>query len=588
MAAAAALGGSAAAAGHGPGHGPGHGRGQGQSNSDWSAYLDGPLHDSFNPSAVSINPADMADLQPIWQWNAPTSPNTGSIAELASPIVSDGVVYVGLNDGYMYAISEATQQVLWSQFIGLLLGTTCGPSSEGIASTATVAVDPQTGQRTVYVNAPNGYLYALDAATGAVEWQSVVGIPSTTENNYYAWGSPTVANGKVYIGISSRCDQPLVPAGVLAFDQSSGQQLAYWDSLPAGRIGASVWSSIAVLPDGNVIATTGNAGGAQTPEAESVSELNGSTLQLMSTWEIPAADQVTDSDFGGSPTVFTGYPGGVRTLMVGACNKDGIYFAFNANDIAAGPVWETRIGSAAGVGLVQYECDAAAIWNGHYLIEGGGSPVTINNITYNGSVQALNPTTGQVIWETGLPGYVVGSASEDGAGIVAAPVYGAAGPTELGVYLLSARTGQLLNFLSTGPKGDFAQPVFDQGDLLVGALGGVPLTAYAVTLPGQATPITLSSKAGLQLNAGQSATLTITGTGGFTAPANVIISGASVLVESVQITSSTTAVVKVVVRQDAPPGQILNVTLVEPGQQGRSGNSPSYTAYWCTGCLAIG
>ena len=539
---------------------------------DWSAYLDGPSHTSYNASAVSITPAALADLQPVWQFQAPASPNSGSVGDLASPVVVDGVVYVGLADGQMYAVSEATQSVLWSRSLGFIKPTTCG-SSAGIASTATVAKDPETGQRVVFVNAPDGYLYALSAATGATVWRSVVGIPSTTENNYYAWGSPTVASGKVYIGISSRCDNPLVPAGVLAFSQHSGKRLAYWDSLPKGRIGGSVWSSIGVLPDGNVVATTGNSKGkTQIPYAEAVAELSGRTLKLLSYWMIPAAQQVTDSDFGGSPTVFTGRPGGVTTTMVGACNKNGMYYAFRADDIAAGPVWETRIGAPSGAGVA--ECDAAAIWNGHYLIEGGGSPVTIGKVTYEGSVQELNPTTGKVIWRTGLPGYIIGSAAEDGAGVVAAPTYSAPA-TEEGVYLLSASTGKVLKYLSTAPASDFAQPVFDRDNLLVGAIGGLPVTAYAVTKPGQSTPVTVSPAT---LQPGQTVTLTVTGTGHFTAPARVIVSGTAVRVESVQVTSSTTAVVKVTVAKTVPAGSALNLTLAEP----------DLTAFWCTSCLGVG
>jgi hypothetical protein len=75
---------------------------------DWSAYLDGTAHASYNPAATSITAASIPNLQPIWQWTPPATTNSGGSSELASPIVSDGVIYVGLEDGYMYAVSEAT------------------------------------------------------------------------------------------------------------------------------------------------------------------------------------------------------------------------------------------------------------------------------------------------------------------------------------------------------------------------------------------------------------------------------------------------------------------------------------------------
>ncbi len=539
---------------------------------DWSGYLGGPAHSSFNPAAVAINRLTVRNLEPIWQWQPPPSDNGGSLADYASPIVSDGVVYVGVEDGSMFAISEATQQVLWSRFLGLETPTTC-PGTWGITSTATVADDPVTGNRTVYVNAPDGHLYALDADTGQVVWESVVGIPSAAADDYYAWGSPTVANGKVYVGISSNCDKPLVQAGVLAFAQHSGEQLAYWDSQPAGAIGGSVWSSVAVLPDGDVVATTGNShGDDQLPNAESVVELDGSSLKLVDSWMVPAAQRITDSDFGGSPTVFTGYPAGVETTMVGACNKDGIYYAFRADDLHAGPQWEQRMGAPNSPGNGQ--CAAAAIWNGHDLIEGGGTAITINGVSYAGSVQALDPTTGQPVWQTGLPGSVLGSPALDGAGVIAAPIISSqAGMT--GVYLLSARTGRILKFVATQPHGNFAQPVFDHDDLVIGNVSRLSLTAYAITRRARSAPLQVSPAT---VSPGATVTLTITGTGDFTAPLNVIFSGRVAEVESVQVDSPTEATVTINMDSTAPPGMALDLAVTEP----------DLTTYSCSSCLTVG
>jgi polyvinyl alcohol dehydrogenase (cytochrome) len=537
---------------------------------NWSAYLDGSLHASFDPAATSIRPATVADLAPVWQWVPPKSPNAAPPADNASPVVSDGTVYLGLGDGEMYALNEATQQVKWARFLGLLKPTTCAGYG-GITSTATVAEDPVTRSQTVYVNGPDGYLYALDAATGAVIWKSLVGVPSARVNNYYAWGSPAVANGKVYIGIASRCGRPAVRGGVLAVDQHSGQRLAYWASTPAGKIGGSVWSSIAALPSGNVVASTGDfVGSNENGHSESIVVLSGSTLKLLESWTVPKAQQIVDGDFGGSPTVFTARPGGVPTTMVGACNKNGIYYALRADDLRAGPLWQHRMGARAKFG----ECDAAAIWTGSDLIEGGGSPTTVGGVSYPGSVQELNPTTGRPVWRTGVRGYVIGSPSEDGGGVIAAPVWSS--PTGAsGVYLLSAATGKMLKFISTAPAGDFAQPVFYGSELLIGAEAWLPLAAYAVTRPGQATPLRVAPGT---LTPGTTEKVTVTGTGGFTSPARAFISGTSVLAASVDIVSPTTATVTVVVPPHAVAGTVLSLTLTEPDR----------TAYTCTSCLKVG
>jgi outer membrane protein assembly factor BamB len=545
-------------------------------SADWSAYMTGPLHTSYNPGATAINNGTIARLSPLWQWNPPASPNTGTLADFASPIVANGVIYVGLADGEFYAVSEATQQVLWSQFLGFYTSTTCG-GTEGIVSTATVADDPSTGQPTVYVNAPNGYLYAMNAATGDVVWRSVVGIPSTTQNDYYAWGSPAVANGKVYVGVSSRCSTPDVPGGAIGFDQISGDQIGRWFDQPGDITGGSVWSSLAVLPDGNVAIATGNGNNAkpQVPYAESVAILNGSNLDFVDGWSLPAAQAIYDSDFGSSPTVFTAYPAGVATTMVGACDKNGYYYAFRSTDLHDGYLWRTMIGAPAGDAPAGGgECDSSAIWNGHQLLIGGDG-TTIGGTAYQGSVQALNPTTGAFVWQTGLPGNVIGTPTEDGGGIIAAPIYqSASGNT--GVYLLSASTGAILDFIPTSAGGVFAQPVWDGSDLLVGALDStVPLTAYAITKAGQTTPITVGNGT---VQPGSTDTITITATGGLASPANVIVSGGSVEVTGVTINSPTSATVTVVVSGTAAAGA-LNVTLTEPN---------TLKSWACTSCLTVG
>ncbi len=546
---------------------------------DWSAYLGGASHSSYNPAATAISSASMAKLRPVWQWHPADAPDGGNTTDYASPIAYRGVIYVGLYDGNFYAINEATGRLAWPKpvFLGLLQGTTCGTAPFGVISTATVATDPVTGKPVVYVNGPDGYLYALAAATGKVLWKSLVGIPSTKVNDYYAWGSPTVVNGKVYIGISSNCDVPQVKAGVLSFDQHTGKKIAYWDSLPPGRVGASVWSSIGVLPDGNIVADTGEGPNSDNiPHSESLNILNANTLKLISSWEAPQSQAFGDSDFGASPTIFTAYPKGVATTMIGACNKDGIYYAVRAGDEAAGTLWTHRMGVHT-TGPEENECDAAAIWNGKYLIEGGGSKTRIDGTTYQGSVQALNPTTGKPVWQTGLPGWVVGSPSEDGAGVVAAPVlYSPVGVS--GVYLLSAATGKILKFISTQPQGLFGQPVWDGKDLLIGDFfANDPLTAYAVTTSDQTAQLEVEPTV---ISPGTTATLTVTETGGtgFTSTPRVIISGAQVVVQSVKVESRRTLSIDVTVVSDAIPGAALGVTATEPG---------SLRAYWCTACLAV-
>jgi hypothetical protein len=155
-----------------------------QGSSDWTQYLDGPAHSSYNAEATSITVPGIkaGDLEPVWRWVPPGSTNGASTALMASPTVVDGVVYIGVEDGEFYAIDEATHSVLWSRYLGYDAPKPAEDCehiyTQGITSTAAVLLDPVKNELTVYVNSPDGNLYALDAATGAVSWQAVVDVPA--------------------------------------------------------------------------------------------------------------------------------------------------------------------------------------------------------------------------------------------------------------------------------------------------------------------------------------------------------------------------------------------------------------------------
>jgi outer membrane protein assembly factor BamB len=140
--------------------------------------------------------------------------------------------------------------------------------------------------------------------------------------------------------------------------------------------------------------------------------------------------------------------------MVGACNKNGYYYAFAAHDLAAGPVWSIHIGSYPG------SCIASAVWdsvNGQLII--GGNATTVDTISYAGSLRAVNLATGATIWKFGIPeGAVMGSPSMNGNGIVAAATYD---PTSTGnaLYLVDAESGAVVRSISLH-SAEFAQPVF--------------------------------------------------------------------------------------------------------------------------------
>ena len=371
-----------------------------------------------------------------------------------------------------YALDEATGAELWSKDLGAQPALTCPP--RGITSSATVAADPsplRSGIQTVYVAGGDGYLYALDASTGALVWRTLVAPRSETENSYYNWSSPTVVGGGVFLGLASACDAPLVRGGVVRLDQATGAvEGTYW-SVPEGSVGGSVWTSVASYDGSSVYASTGNGdeiSGHQQGDSRSIVRVNGTTMQRTGVWTVPDDQVGVDSDFGGSPTLFKASVSGRVIRLVAACNKNGVLYAWRANDLAAGPLWQVHIDTG-----VLSNCLGAPVYDGKALYQ-GGAETTIKGTTFKGSIRKLDPATGAVVWQKGLRAGVQGSSSLNAGGVLAVPTRDAASGAQNGVYLVSARSGRILRRLDTTAY--FAQPVFVDNHLVTaGVTAGLTL-----------------------------------------------------------------------------------------------------------------
>ena len=433
---------------------------------EWTAYLNNARHTSTSAS-TAITPANAGTLTKAWTFTSPPPTMTGQPGKafVASPIVSGGRVFIGSNTGVFYALDQTTGAIEWSRFLGFTEHYTC--TARGIASTATIAPDPVTSKPTVYVSGGNGYLFALDAATGSVVWKREVEVPTPGLNDYFNWSSPTVVNGSVYVGVSSQCGDPAIRGGVKRYDQATGALRATYRSLPEGVYGGSVWSSVAATANA-AYATTGNSSAGVSADAYSIVKLHPTTLVRTAKFTVPGADRVPDSDFGGSPTLFPS--GGVQT--VGACNKGGYYYAVRVSDMSLR--WKFRVGRGSSGGSTA--CLAAGVWDGSRLFL-SGPLTTIDGVDYRGSVRRMDPATGSPIWERGLPGVVIGTPSINGAGVIAAPIFEFDAALS-GTYLLDAATGAIVRFLPGGTQ--FSQPTFAGRYLFTAAQTGGVLTAWSL------------------------------------------------------------------------------------------------------------
>jgi outer membrane protein assembly factor BamB len=457
------------------------------SGSDWPTYERNAQHSSVAVNDPAINPGNASLLSARWTFTppGPTRPGQPQSALLASPTVVGARVYIGSGTGVFYALDAATGNVVWQRMLDY--GTSLNCPGRGITATATVVPDPVTHKLIVYAAGAH-YLYALNAKTGVVLWKSPVG-PSggTTSGTYYNWSSPAVAAGRVFMGVSSACEAYHVRAGAVSFDQHTGSRLHTYYDMPAGSTGGSIWSSPAT--DGaSVWLTTGDPAVSSPSVGDSYAavRLDAATMIKRDRWRT-SDPAILDTDFGSSPSLWPATIDGRSVPMVGACNKNGQFYAWRRYQLAAGPVWTRQVGDSAQSPL-SFCTTTAAYDSAQQRLLIAGNTTTVAGQTAPGSLRAVDPSSGAYLWEQPLDCGPLGSPTVNGAtGLVAVATYVCPAGRSPSVQLFDEATGTpLATIPETSPV--FAQPVFAKGMLFVGSSGskssgGGSLTAYGPPLP---------------------------------------------------------------------------------------------------------
>jgi outer membrane protein assembly factor BamB len=137
----------------------------------------------------------VSDGKQVWEFNAGDHVNS-------SPAVADNVVYICSDDGYLYALNAATGALIWKFF--------CIENYSG-----TVSSSPVVANGVVYVTSSEGNLFAIDASTGNKIWSHL-----TADLGSFT-SSPVYCNGIVYTSTVS---------GVYALKASNGEER--WHSTP--------------------------------------------------------------------------------------------------------------------------------------------------------------------------------------------------------------------------------------------------------------------------------------------------------------------------------------------------------------------
>ena len=140
----------------------------------------------------------------------------------ATPIVVDGVMYVTASWSVVHALDALTGEPLWV-YDPEVPGDF---ASRGCCDVVNRGVAVYDGL--VFVGAYDGYLHALDAATGELVWRA-----DTIENremSYTVTGAPRVINGHVIIGNGGA--EYGVRGYITAYEAATGEEAWRWYVVP--------------------------------------------------------------------------------------------------------------------------------------------------------------------------------------------------------------------------------------------------------------------------------------------------------------------------------------------------------------------
>ena len=160
------------------------------------------------------------------EWTYPREGEGYIGAIVGSPVVADGILYIGSADGKLYAIDIATGELAWD-----------APFASGDDIWAT----PLVYNGTVYFGSLDHKLYALDAETGGKEWEFPTGGAITA--------APLICNETIYIGSFDRKFYAINLDGTPKWEKPFsagnwfwGEAVAYGDNVIVGCLDGRVYA----------------------------------------------------------------------------------------------------------------------------------------------------------------------------------------------------------------------------------------------------------------------------------------------------------------------------------------------------------
>lgn len=325
---------------------------------DWSVYAGNAAGQRYSPLR-QVTPANVAHLKEAWRFE------TGPGGLQFSPIMVDGVLYVGSPDQSVIALDPATGRQLWRY----------APAGSGFQPVRGITYWTEGRERRIFGSAGH-YLYAIDATTGKaiasfgtagrIDLRQGLGRDPETLGVFLT--TPGIVYRDLLItGFRTGEGKPAAPGAVRAFDVRSGQLRWTFRTIPDdGAPGAVTWPAGAAKTAGGANNWAGMAldeqrGIVYVPTGSAVSDFygadrRGDNLYANSLLALDAATgslvwhfqtvhhDIWDRDLSAPPSLLTLVQGGRRIDAVAQAGKQGVLFLF---DRATGrplfPIDERRV-----------------------------------------------------------------------------------------------------------------------------------------------------------------------------------------------------------------------------------------------------
>jgi polyvinyl alcohol dehydrogenase (cytochrome) len=380
----------------------------------WAGWGGDPQNSRFQPApAAGLTRGQVKNLKLKWTFGYP-----GAAATFGQPTSFAGKLFVGSEDGTVYALDSATGCMWWSF---------------KASATVKTAISIGNGGSAALFGDTNGYIYALSVANGSVIWK----VHPESHPAARITGSPLLIGPRLYVPISSgeegSAADPSYPCctfrgSVVALDTASGKQIwraytiadgpkptrqsslgvQYW-----GPSGSPVWSSPTADLKRHIIyvATGNNYSDPPTDSSDAVIAFGMNSGKKLWSRQFTARDvwnsgcvaekkdncpdrHGDDFDFG-APPVLKSLPDGRDILLL--AQKSGIIYAVDPAHRGR-LLWQSRIGHGGPLGGIEWG-GAADQRYAYFPL----SDFDFSDPSVGGGLFALDLRNGRQIWHAAPP-----------------------------------------------------------------------------------------------------------------------------------------------------------------------------------------